>query len=158
MKNVFVWLGLMVCIPVLAANSHVKVWQLDGELDSVYDVVYSSLEDKRYFVVFEPNIQKNISRFADKWGENYNRNKLQGIRSMVFCNGWYANAVSNADPDMLALCPLHITLIQREGKTHILFARPTSIAQGSKAEAVAREIEDDVSKALDAAVSKFNSR
>lgn len=158
MKKLLVLFGLVVSAQVFAASSHVKVWQMEGDLDSVYDLVYTSLEDNRFFVVFEPNIQKNISSFAEKWGEDYNRNNLQGIRSMVFCNGWYANAVSNADPDMMALCPLHITLIQREGKTRILFARPTSIAKGSKAETIAAEIENDVSKALDAAVLKFNSK
>ncbi len=44
----------------------------------------------------------------------YNRSKLSAIRSMVFCNGWYANQVSNKDPHMLALCPLHMTLIEKE--------------------------------------------
>lgn len=157
-KKLFLILGLFFSAQLFAANSNVKVWQLDAELDSVYDVVYKSLEENRFFVVFEPDIQKNLSRFAEKWGENYNLNNLQGIRSMVFCNGWYANAVSNADPDMMALCPLHITMIQQDGKTRILFARPTSIAKGSKALSVAEEIEADVSKALDSAVAQFNSK
>ncbi len=157
MKKLLLLIGLILSAPILAANSHVKVWQLEGDMDSVYDLVYTSLEDHRFFVVFEPNIQENISRFADKWGENYNRNNLQGIRSMVFCNGWYANAVSNADPDMLALCPLHITLIQQAGNTRLLFIKPTSIAQGSKAEKIAAEIEAEVIKAIDTVVTKYNS-
>jgi uncharacterized protein (DUF302 family) len=142
-------------IPIVAQSSNVLVWEIDKPLESVYSTVYDQLENHRFYVVFEPDIQSNLSRMAEKWGDNYNRNKLQGIRSLVFCNGWYANAVSNADPNMLALCPLHITLIQQENRTRILFLRPSVIAQGSKAEAIGVELEQAVSKALDAAVSAF---
>jgi len=135
-----------------AENAGVRVWEIDKDLDTAYPVIYQTLEDNRFFVVFEPNIQKNLAGFAERWGENYNRNQLQGIRAMVFCNGWYANEVSNADPDMMALCPLHITLVQQAGKTRVLFVRPTVVAKGSKAESVAMELEQGVAKALDTAV------
>ncbi len=138
-----------------ADTPNVRVWTIDKDLDSSYQAVYESLENNRFFVVFEPDIQGNISGFAERWGEDYNRNKLEGIRAMIFCNGWYANAVSNADPDMLALCPLHITLIQKDGATRVLFVRPTAVASGSKAMSVAKEIEQDVAKAIDAAVKEL---
>jgi len=80
--------------------------QADKPVTSVYDNVYKSLEDARFYVVFEPNIGANLARFADKWGDDYNRSKLSEIRSMIFCNGWYANQVSNLDPNMLGFCPL----------------------------------------------------
>lgn len=142
---------------VSAKSPNVLSWQLNQDLDSTYSVVYNHLEENNFFVVFEPNIQKNLARFAERWGENYNRNKLEGIRSMVFCNGWYANQVSNADPALLALCPLHITLIQQQGKTQILFARPSAIAAGSKALEVAKQLEADVSKAIAAAVEELQN-
>jgi Domain of unknown function DUF302. len=91
-------------------------------------------------VIFEANIGKNLSRFKEKQGVNYNKNNLGGIRSMVFCNGWYPNKVSNADPSMLALCPLHLTVIERSGKAHILFVRPSFVGQGSQALPVLKEI------------------
>jgi len=138
-----------------ADTPNVRVWNVDKDLDTTYQAVYDSLENSRFFVVFEPDIQGNISGFAERWGEDYNRNKLEGIRAMIFCNGWYANAVSNADPDMLALCPLHITLIQKDGATRVLFVRPTAVAKGSKAMSVAKEIEQDVAKAIDAAVKEL---
>lgn len=138
-----------------AGNDTVRTWSSNQPLDSAYKVIYRHLEDNRFFVVFEPDIQSNISGFADKWGEDYNRNKLEGIRAMVFCNGWYANAVSNADPTMLALCPLHITLIQEQGHTRVLFIRPSQVAAGSKAQAIARELEDEVAKAIDGAIDEL---
>ena len=150
---------MMFCsLQVFAATPNVLVWELDDKLDNTYDIIYSTLEENNFFVVFEADIQKNISRFAERWGENYNRNRLEGIRAMVFCNGWYANAVSNAEPDLLSLCPLHITLIQRQGKTRILFSRPSAIASGSNALSIAKELEADVSKALDSVAIKIKSK
>jgi uncharacterized protein (DUF302 family) len=148
----FAWLWLT---PVYAGGDNVRVWSVDKTLTVVYKVVYQHLESNNFFVVFEPDIQDNLSHFAERWGEDYNRNKLEGIRAMVFCNGWYANQVSNADPDMLAMCPLHITLVQQLGQTRILFVRPSVVAAGSKAQRIARELEDDVVKAVDAAVNEL---
>jgi uncharacterized protein (DUF302 family) len=144
----FCIVSLFLLNPLAQADSSVLVWSIDQDLETTYKNVYNALEENRFYVVFEPNIQRNLSAFAERWGDNYNRNKLQGIRAMVFCNVWYTNEISNADPDMLALCPLHITLIQQEASTRILFVRPSVVAAGSEALAVARELEEDIAKAM----------
>ena len=129
-------------------NSAVYIQQVDEPLARVYDKVNKSLEDARFFVVFEPDIGTNLASFAEKWGDDYNRNKLTGFRSMVFCNGWYANKVSNLDPNMLGFCPLHITLIERDGKTTVLFNRPGVIAQNSPAKELLQKLESEVIAAI----------
>ncbi len=130
------------------ADSTVFTHSTDRPMTEVYDKVYKSLEDARFYVVFEPDIGSNLSKFAERWGDQYNRNKLSAIRSMVFCNGWYANQVSNRDPGMLALCPLHMTLIEKDGRTTALFARPTVIAADSPARAIFDELESEVIAAI----------
>ena len=137
------------------AGSPVYTTSVEGDFDAVYQNVHDALENNRLFVVFEPNIGKNISRFAKKWGENYNRSKLNNIKSMVFCNGWYANEISNKDPSMMALCPLHITLIEKDGLTSINFIRPDEVAKGSNAESVARELTEMVIKAITEGVAAY---
>jgi len=117
---------------------------INKPVNEVYDRVYKELEQQGFYVVFEANIGKNLSNFAGKWGEDYNRSKLDSIRSMVFCNGWYANLVSNADPNMLAICPLHITLIEKSGVTTALFVRPSVIAAGSPAREVLLQVEEKI--------------
>ncbi len=154
MKIMEKWLVLLVLMFSVSSvfadnkNSAVYIRQVDEPLARVYDKVYKSLEDARFFVVFEPNIGANIASFAEKWGDDYNRNKLAEIRSMVFCNGWYANKVSNLDPNMLGFCPLHITLIERDGKTTVLFNRPGVIAQNSPAKELLLKIESEVITAI----------
>jgi uncharacterized protein (DUF302 family) len=155
-RFMLVALCLLWWAPLLAADSGVRVWQIEQDLDTAYPVVYEALEANRFYVVFEPDIQKNLSRFATRWGQDYNRNQLQGIRAMVFCNGWYANQVGNADPDMLALCPLHITLVQRAGSTRILFVNPGRVARGTAAETLAGELDKAVSEAIEQALAQLN--
>lgn len=102
-------------------------------------------------MIFEPNIGKNLDGMATRFGKDYNLNKLEDIRNMVFCNAAFANRLSNADPAALALCPLHITLIQKAGQTTVLFVKPGMVAQGSPAQAVAREIETEVVRSIETA-------
>lgn len=137
-----------------AANTAIYKQTVDLPMDKVYPSVYKTLEDARFYVVFEPFISKSISRFADKWGDDYNQNKLSSIRSMVFCNGWYANKVSNADPDMLALCPLRLSLYEKAEKTTIVFARPSIIAEQSPAKGLLLEIENAVIQAIKLGVKR----
>lgn len=122
-------------------------------MTAAYEAVYKALEDEKFFVVFEPNIGANLSRMAKRWGDDYNRNELTGLRSMVFCNGWYANKVSNIDPDLLGFCPLHITLLERQydGKpqTTVLFNRPTAVTGGSPAHELFQRIESEVISAIE---------
>ena len=124
-----------------------------GEMDDVYKHVFTALENNSYFVIFEPNIGKNLSYSAKRWGDDYNKNKLSSIRSMVFCNAWYANKISNVDPSMLALCPLRITLYTKDKQTHILFVRPGKVAATSKAHKIAKELEDDVIRTIEVAIA-----
>ncbi len=161
MKVIIKWQVLMLLMFSVSSafadnkNSGVYILQVDKPLIDVYDKVYKSLEDARFFVVFEPNIGANLASFAEKWGDDYNQNNIAEIRSMVFCNGWYANKVSNLDPDMLGFCPLHISLIERKGKTTVLFNRPGVIAQNSPAKELLLKIESEVIAAIQQATRRY---
>jgi uncharacterized protein (DUF302 family) len=122
--------------------------QVNKPLAAVYDKLYKSLEEANFFVVFEPDIGANLSRFSEKWGDDYNKNKLTAFRSMVFCNGWYANQVSNLDPDMLGFCPLHLSLVERDGQTTVLFNRPSVFVKNSPASGLFINIENEVIEAI----------
>jgi len=138
--------------PVAARSPMLYVKRVGGDFETVYKRVFNSLENNGFFVLFEPNVGRNLKLFASRWGKDYNRNHLDEIRSIVFSNGAYANRVGNADPQMLALCPLHITLIHKGGVTSILFVRPSRVAAGTPAERVALDMEQDVIRAVESGV------
>lgn len=127
---------------------------IKGDFNKIYQKVFTALENNGYFVVFEPNIGKQLERFKQRWGDKYNKNQIENIKSMVFCNAWYANEVSNTDPKLLAMCPMHITLTEKKGMVSLLFIRPSVIAKGSGAERVAIEIEQDVLRSIEEGLSK----
>lgn len=132
--------------------SRVYVKSIKSDYSKVYKKIFNGLENNGYFVIIEPNIGRNLASFAQRWGNYYNKNKLETIRSMVFCNGGYANEISNSDPTMLALCPLHITLIEKKGTTSILFVRPGQVALNSPAYKIALELEQDVIRVIEEAI------
>ena len=138
----------LISINLSQASDAVYTASAKGDFQKIYKQVYQSLENNRLFVVFEPDIGSNLSGFSKRWGENYNRNNLEQIKSMIFCNAWYANEVSNIDPRMTAMCPLHVTLTHKKGVTSVHFVKPSYVAKGTKAEAVAAELTQKVIKAI----------
>ncbi len=146
------WLTIVLFLTFgsMVQASPVLKLQLQGDFEFNYDQVRQSLEDHRFFVVFEPNIGNSLSHFKERWGDDYNRNGFEEIRSLVFCNPWYANQVVNRDPEMAALCPLSVTLLHKEGVTQLMFLRPSQIHPESAVQAILEELEVDIVKALKA--------
>lgn len=116
-------------------------WEAPFEVAETYDRVYKALEAEQFWVVFEADMGERMARFADRWGADYNRNGLSAIRAMVFCNIEWTNNIANADPALLALCPLHLTIYEHGGKTWLVLPRLSHVAQGSPGASRATELE-----------------
>ena len=138
------FLLVLVSMPVCSEYATVFEHSVDKTMAQVYPAMSRQFDESRFFVVKELNIGNSLANFSEKWGDNYNRSQLSEIRSIVFCNGWYANQVSNLDSKMLGLCPLHITLIKKNQRTTALFNRPSAISEGSPADGLLKEIEQEV--------------
>jgi hypothetical protein len=151
---------LLMIFPLTVLAEAPAILRLDAKapMEPTYKAVSAALEEARFWVVFEADLGASMAGFAERWGEDLNRNALDGIRSIVVCNAWYANQVSNADPDLLALCPLRVNLVEKDGITRVLFARPTVIAAGSPGIAVIEEIEQVIATALRAGVAAAEAR
>jgi len=144
--------GLLMTFTAAADDRAVFVAESGAGMQETYQAVYQALENARFWVVFEADIGAQMTNFAEQWGEDYNRNGLEGIRTMVACNAWWTNRVANADPQMLAFCPLRVALTHKAGITRVMFERPTLMAADSPALPVMQEIEQELTAAIDAAV------
>ena len=154
MKSALILLFALVSANALAESPSVYEKTVDQNLDTAYKRVYKALDSNGFKVVFEVDIQENLTKSAAKNAvKDFNLNQLEGIKSMVFCNGPLAIKISNADPTMLALCPLHLTFTQKAGRATVLFVRPSVIAQGSKAETSIKELEEKVIKAIESGLN-----
>lgn len=150
MKTIFTLLLALAGLNALAETPAVYEKSFDQNLDTAYPRVQKALEGNGFKVVYEIDMLENLTKSAEKNAvKDFNLNKLEGIKSMVFCNGPLAVKISNADPAMLALCPLHLTFTQKAGRVSVLFVRPGVVAQGSKAEAPAKELEEKVIKTIE---------
>ncbi|MBT9611791.1 MAG: DUF302 domain-containing protein [Burkholderiales bacterium] len=149
MKRSFLVLALLFAATAQAGSPGVYEKSIKQPLNAVYDRVNTAFEEGGFRVVYEVDIGDNLSKIAGKIGKEYNQSQLEGIKSMVFCNGIAANKVGNADPSLLALCPLHVTLIHKAGITSVLFVRPSAVAQGSPALPAAQDLENKVIKLIE---------
>lgn len=151
-KVLALMLGCLLAVSAYATPSAVYEKSAKMPLSTAVSKLEHSLKKHKFKVVFQIPISKKLAKHAKKWGDNYNRNKLEGIHSVVFCNGWFANEVSNKDPQMLAVCPMHLTVIEKGGMATALFVRPSVIGEGSAAESVLKKLEHKVVAAIDASM------
>jgi len=151
MRRVLFLMLLLLSFQLTAGSGAVYVKTVEMDLEAAYRAVYGALEEHRFWVVFEADMGERMAGFKDRWGEDYNRGGLDGARSMVFCNIWWTNQIANADPDLLALCPLHVSLYAQAGKTSIVMLRPSVIAEGSPGQAKAAELEQELVGIIEAA-------
>ena len=143
-------LGMLVCALPAAAGSP-AIYERTAHLpaDTAYTQLYEALESSGFYVIFEPDMGKSLAGMAEKLGADYNRNQLTTMRSLVFCNPRATNGIANADPALLALCPLHVTLTHKAGVSTVYFVRPSAIAAGSPGEAQAKKLEADIVKVIE---------
>lgn len=147
---------LCVSLNVQAESEFIYQKSASQPFEQIYESLKEHLEEARYWVIFEANMGRSLAHNAERWGDDYNRSKLDEIKSIVFCNPWYANQVSNLDPEMLAFCPLSITVISKQDVTTVLFERPSIVAKGSPAEDLMWEIENDVINVIESVMTPSN--
>ncbi|MBI2994903.1 MAG: DUF302 domain-containing protein [Gammaproteobacteria bacterium] len=144
-----VLIGLLFHAQHAAASDPIYRREIRGDFETVYQEIYRSLEEARFFVIFEADIGRNLAKNAERWGEDYNRNGFEGVRSMVICGPWYANQLLNLDPRMMAVCPMNVTLLYKSGVVTALFERLTAVAGDSPAAGVLWEIENTIVGAIE---------
>jgi len=120
--------------------------------DTAYQRLHTALEDKGYHVIFEPNMGRALAGMKERLGQDYNRNNLSTMRSLVFCNPMLTNRIANVDPALLALCPLHVTLTHRAGVSTVYFARPGVLAAGSPGATQAQALEAEIDQIIQGAL------
>jgi uncharacterized protein (DUF302 family) len=142
---------IMISIAGFAADEETAIYKASTvkPMEETYTELYQALERSRFYVIFEANIGKNLARNKDKWGEDYNRNAFEAVKSMIICNPYFANQLLNLDPDLMALCPMSVTLLHKQGTTTILFEKLMQVSPASPAEDVLWEVETTVITAIE---------
>ena len=149
MKHLVLCLALVLVAPIAAANQNVFLQSVKRPIGPTFRHVVAALRHSGFKVVARINVGKKLAMAAKRFHwKRYNENHLKGIRSVVFCNGKFANAIGNADPSMLVVCPLHLTLIQQGDFTQVEFVKPAVIVRGTRAEASVLKLQEKIIAAV----------
>ncbi len=140
----------MLVISVSVWANSVYTQTFDQSIDTVHAKLLRSFEDAHLIVVSQIDILEKFkgAGLPEKFGKNFNTNKLTGIKAVIACNGWFGNEVANTDPKMMAFCPIRVTLVEQAGKTSVMYVRPTVAPQESAAFATLQKLEDKVVAAI----------
>ncbi len=149
MKKILIMMSLTLS---LWANNSVYIKTFDKPMSEVYTKLLSSFESSHLIVVSEINILEKFkgAGLPEKFGKNFNTNNLTGIKAIIACNGWFGNEVANADPMMMGFCPIRVTLVEKEGKTSVLYVRSSVAPKDSPAYGILQKLETKVITAIDA--------
>ncbi|MGV0005785.1 MAG: hypothetical protein ACNYPG_04070 [Candidatus Porifericomitaceae bacterium WSBS_2022_MAG_OTU9] len=159
MRTSFAFCALaMLCMLVAVAapaDDHIYSTHIDGDFDTVHNLLRRELDAERFFVVKDLNIGRNLEHFAQKWGDNYNRHNFSRIHTMIICNAWFANETINISPAHMSLCPLSLVLLHKNNKTMLHYAlRQPMASQGDIAELMER-LDQRFVDVLDGAVKRI---
>ena len=149
---------------LLACIFSMSLWA--APISNVYSVTYNSPMDtveknllthfkaSKLVVPWKLDILEEFKKkgLDKKFGDKFNTNKLESVRTIVACNGKFGNMIMNTDPAMMAYCPVRITLVEKDGKTTILYVRPSSAPRDSKAYKILVKLENKVIKAIEEAM------
>jgi len=151
-------LACLLSMSVWAADSNVYTVTFNSPIDTVEKNMLAQFKASKLMVVWQLDILGEFKKkgLDKKFGKKFNTNELANVRTMVACNGKLGNAVMNADSTMMAYCPVRLTLTEKDGKTSVLFVRPSSAPKDSKAYPVLVKLEKKVIGAIVASMEFEN--
>ena len=147
LKHLILIVSVLFSTSLFAGSAIYKV-SVKEDFRSALHSIKKTLEDQNLYIISKADISGTLASMKGKLGKDYNKRGYEEAKSIIFCNPFYANDVMNADPDMMALCPLKIMLMSKNGKTTALFVLPSKLAGKSPAKKILIEVENKVKKAL----------
>ncbi len=144
-------LACLLTLSVWAAESNVYKVNYNAPVDKVLENMLAKFKQEMLVVVWQLDILEEFKKkgLDKKFGENFNTAGLSEVRTLVACNGKFGNDIINQDSDMMAYCPIRITLTEKDGVTTVLYVRPSSAPRDSAAYKTLVKLEKKVTKAIE---------
>jgi len=146
MRTFIFFLALLLSAFGASARSGDAVYSrtVPGDFQRIYRDVYTGLEKAGFHVVYEAFISNALAKHAKEWGDDYNRNHYDVVRSIVICSPYYANQILNHDPKMMVVCPIKVTVLYKQGRATVLYEKLESIDEHSPARKVLQKVDDKI--------------
>ncbi|MDD5157970.1 DUF302 domain-containing protein [Sulfurimonas sp.] len=157
MKKLILTLLLLLSSNLMAAQGSIYKKIINEPYDDYFPKLKKAIEANHMNIVSEIDLMSRFKEagYQKKFGADFNKNKLEKVTSLVICNGYVANQISNIDIEMMAFCPVRISVIQRGGKTIVLFIKASGIATNKKAASLLKSLDDVIVHTIDLSVDKY---
>ena len=119
-----------------AASESVYTKVIDENYDSYMPKFKIALKANHMNVVSELDLMERFSKVkgAEKYRGGFEKQGITKVTSLVTCIGLVGLQVAAAEPDMMALCPVRITVMAKGDKTVVTFIRNQYVAKGTAVE------------------------
>jgi len=123
MKKIILAMFLLLTTSVFADNIYTK--EVNEPFSTYFPKLKAAIQKNHMNIIYEIDLIEKFKKsgYDKKFGADFNRNKLDKVVTLLLCNGYVGNQVSNIDPRMMALCPIRITVIKKGDKTEVVFLK-----------------------------------
>lgn len=149
-KNILIAIALSMA-PTIALARPLYIRAIHAPIGVVYKNLVISLGHEGFKVPWGLDIEKHLKMANKKLHlPNFNAQHLSDVRAMIVCNPFLFNTIANEDPTMIELCPLHITLVSKNGMTYVQYPKESELAAHTPVAAVAKLIDTKIERAINA--------
>lgn len=155
MKKLLLGIMLLLASSLFANDVYKK------EVNKPHDVYIKELKDaieKNHMnVLYELDLIKkfNDSGYAKKFGADFNKNKITASTTLLLCNGYIGNQISNIDPEMMALCPIKVSVISDEKSTKIIYTKYKGASKNKEVAALLKILDEVVINTIELTTNKY---
>jgi len=155
MKRWLIVLSILYSTILCASEVYKKEISLPIEI--YYPKLIKAIKANHMNVLYELNLLEKFkaSGYDKKFGSEFNKSHLKAVKTLLLCNGYVGNQVSNIDPDMMVLCPLRLTLISTAAGTRVVFVKSSHLATSPKIKQLLATLDDILIHTIDLTVDDY---
>ena len=152
----FIVIILILCSTQLGAT---QIYQKEVglPLEKYYPKLKAAIQANHMNILYELDLLEQFKKsgYAEKFGEDFNRNHLKAVKTLLLCNGYVGNQISNIDPDMMALCPIRLTIISKGSGTKVVFMKSSHLATSKKIKQLLATLDEILIHTIDLTVDAY---
>jgi uncharacterized protein (DUF302 family) len=155
MKKLLLALLLVLSTSVYANEIYKK--EINLPIQEYFPRLKQAITANHMNVLYELNLIDKFKKsgYAKRFGKEFNKNKLKEVKTLLLCNGHVGNQVSNIDPDMMALCPIRLTLISQGKSTKVVFIKSSHVATSKKVKALLATLDQILINTIDLTIDPY---
>ena len=149
MRKTIVAFCIMNITALFAGEIYTK--EISLPIEKYYPKLKKAITSNHMNILYEIDLLKKFKKsgYLEKFGEDFNKNHLKAVKTVLLCNGYVGNQISNIDPDMMALCPIRLTVISTASGTRVVFVKSDHLAKSRKVQRLLATLDEILIHTID---------